>query len=73
MHNGKEMLSSSHYEITDIVDRVGAGDSFSAGLIYGLTTYGDDQRRWNSRPPRRASSIPFQVITIASALRKSKR
>jgi 2-dehydro-3-deoxygluconokinase len=25
------------YEITDIVDRVGGGDSFAAGLIYGLT------------------------------------
>ncbi|MEG1753660.1 MAG: PfkB family carbohydrate kinase, partial [Christensenella sp.] len=24
------------YDITDIVDRVGGGDSFSAGLIYGL-------------------------------------
>jgi len=44
MHNGKTMLSSAQYEITDIVDRVGAGDSFSAGLIYGLTTYGDDQK-----------------------------
>jgi 2-dehydro-3-deoxygluconokinase len=29
---------SKHYEIR-IVDRVGAGDSFSAGLIYGLTHY----------------------------------
>jgi 2-dehydro-3-deoxygluconokinase len=44
MHNGKAMVASSHYEITDIVDRVGAGDSFSAGLIYGLTIYGDDQK-----------------------------
>jgi len=30
---------SRKYEITDIVDRVGGGDSFSAGLIYGLTMY----------------------------------
>ncbi len=44
MHNGHEMLSSRQYEITDIVDRVGAGDSFAAGLIYGLLTYGDDGR-----------------------------
>ncbi|HEY7388156.1 MAG TPA: sugar kinase [Bryobacteraceae bacterium] len=29
---------SRRYEITDIVDRVGAGDSFAAGLIYGLLT-----------------------------------
>ncbi len=44
LHNRGEFLSSRHYEITDIVDRVGAGDSFAAGLIYGLRAYGDDQR-----------------------------
>lgn len=44
LYNGHELLSSRYYEITDIVDRVGAGDSFAAGLIYGLITYGDDQR-----------------------------
>ena len=37
-------LQSRKYDITDIVDRVGAGDSFSAGLIYGLRAYHDDQR-----------------------------
>jgi 2-dehydro-3-deoxygluconokinase len=37
-------LRSKHYEIADIVDRVGAGDSFSAGLIYGMRAYQDDQR-----------------------------
>jgi len=30
---------SRRYAITHIVDRVGGGDSFSAGLIYGLNTY----------------------------------
>lgn len=30
---------SRKYDITHIVDRVGAGDSFAAGLIYGLTTF----------------------------------
>jgi 2-dehydro-3-deoxygluconokinase len=44
LYNGRELLSSRSYEITDIVDRVGGGDSFAAGLIYGLITYGDDQR-----------------------------
>jgi 2-dehydro-3-deoxygluconokinase len=44
LHNRKEMLASRQYDIADIVDRVGAGDSFSAGLIYGLRTYRDDQR-----------------------------
>jgi 2-dehydro-3-deoxygluconokinase len=44
LYNGREMLASRHYEISNIVDRVGAGDSFAAGLIYGLTSYGDDQK-----------------------------
>jgi 2-dehydro-3-deoxygluconokinase len=30
---------SRRYEIADIVDRVGTGDAFAAGLIYGLLTY----------------------------------
>ncbi|MEG0257316.1 MAG: sugar kinase [Christensenella sp.] len=36
MNDRKEFLHSQKYDITDIVDRVGGGDSFSAGLIYGL-------------------------------------
>ncbi len=36
MHDGKEFLMSRHYDITHIVDRVGGGDSFAGGLIYGL-------------------------------------
>lgn len=37
-------LQSKKYDIADIVDRVGAGDAFAAGLIYGLRAYDDDQR-----------------------------
>ena len=44
LHNRKKSLASTSYEITNIVDRVGAGDSFAAGFIYGLITYQDDQR-----------------------------
>lgn len=36
LHDGASFLVSRHYEITHIVDRVGGGDSFGAGLIYGL-------------------------------------
>ena len=35
---------SRKYEITDIVDRVGGGDAFSAGLIYGLQEFQDEER-----------------------------
>lgn len=43
LYNGKEFLLSRKYQITHIVDRVGGGDSFSGGLIYGLNTYSDDR------------------------------
>jgi 2-dehydro-3-deoxygluconokinase len=33
------------YDIDFIVDSVGAGDSFSGGLIYGLLNFGDDKQR----------------------------
>ena len=35
---------SRHYELTDIVDRVGGGDSFGSALIYGLNAYQDRQQ-----------------------------
>lgn len=45
LYNGDEFLETRTYQITDIVDRVGGGDSFMGGLIYGLLTYeGDDQK-----------------------------
>ena len=45
LYDGKKLYQSPRYDITDIVDRVGGGDSFMGGLIYGLLTYeGDDQR-----------------------------
>ncbi|MGA2598267.1 MAG: sugar kinase [Bryobacteraceae bacterium] len=36
LHDRSEFLVSRHYEITHIVDRVGGGDSFAGGLIFGL-------------------------------------
>jgi 2-dehydro-3-deoxygluconokinase len=38
-----EFLASQSYDITHIVDRVGGGDSFSGGLIYGLMHLGSSK------------------------------
>ena len=46
--DGKQLFEAPTYQITHIVDRVGGGDSFMGGLIYGLLTYtGDDQKALN--------------------------
>ena len=37
-------LSSKKYELTDIVDRVGGGDSFASAFIAGLNLYEDRQQ-----------------------------
>ncbi|HET9983443.1 MAG TPA: sugar kinase [Longimicrobiales bacterium] len=44
LHDRRDSFHSRAYEITDIVDRVGAGDSFAGGLIHGLLASGDDAR-----------------------------
>ncbi|MHA1524694.1 MAG: PfkB family carbohydrate kinase [Alphaproteobacteria bacterium] len=49
---------SRRYDITDIIDRVGGGDSFAAGLIHGLLAYDDP-----------AQSLEFAVA--ASCLKHS--
>jgi 2-dehydro-3-deoxygluconokinase len=58
LHTGKEFFASRAYEIRDIVDRVGSGDAFAAGLIYGLT---------NLAGPREA----LEFATAASCLKHS--
>lgn len=58
LHNRKEFLLSRHYEITHIVDRVGGGDSFAGGLIFGLINL-----------PTHQEALEFAVA--ASALKHS--
>jgi 2-dehydro-3-deoxygluconokinase len=58
LHDRKEFLLSRHYEITHIVDRVGAGDAFAGALIFGLL-----------RLPSHREALEFAVA--ASALKHS--
>ncbi len=44
LNDGKDFYVSKKYEIRDIVDRVGSGDSFAGGLIYGLNHYESKQQ-----------------------------
>jgi 2-dehydro-3-deoxygluconokinase len=45
LYDGKELYVGPLFDITDIVDRVGGGDAFAGGLIYGLRAYGSDFRK----------------------------
>lgn len=41
MWNGEEFRETQDFDITHIVDRIGTGDAFAAGLIYGLQHFDD--------------------------------
>jgi len=58
MWNGKQLFRSKEYDLTHIVDRVGAGDAFMSGLIYATLQKMDD-----------ASTIEF--ATAAGAFKHS--
>lgn len=45
LYDGSTLYQSPRYDITHIVDRVGGGDSFMGGLIYGLLTYTDNDQQ----------------------------
>ena len=45
LYNGKKFFEAPVYDITHIVDRVGGGDAFMGGLIFGLVTFKDDDQK----------------------------
>jgi 2-dehydro-3-deoxygluconokinase len=61
--------SAPTYDIIPIVDRVGGGDSFMGGLIYGLRKYGDPQKALNFAAAAAClkHSIPsdFNAVSVA--------
>ena len=44
LNDGRQFYESRRYDITHIVDRIGGGDAFAAGLLYGLTHCTDRQQ-----------------------------
>ena len=56
----EEFILSRKYEMYDIVDRVGGGDSFSGGLIYGLNKLGSDKEARRRRRLRKSAEITKQ-------------
>ena len=45
LYTDGKLYQSKRYDITHIVDRVGGGDSFMGGLIYGLLTYTSEPKK----------------------------
>jgi len=45
LYDGRQVYLAPVFQLTHIVDRVGGGDAFGGGLIYGLLTYGEDLQR----------------------------
>lgn len=45
LYDGTTLFKSMEYQITHIVDRVGGGDSFMGGLIYGLLHFPEDNQK----------------------------
>ena len=45
LYADKKFYAAPTYQITHIVDRVGGGDAFAAGLIYGLLKFGNDYQK----------------------------
>jgi len=45
LYDGENFYTAPTYDITHIVDRVGGGDSFAAGLIYGIIKFGGDLQK----------------------------
>lgn len=43
MWDGNKYLETNELEITHVIDRIGTGDAYAAGLIHGLLHYNDHQ------------------------------
>jgi 2-dehydro-3-deoxygluconokinase len=58
LYDGKKLYTARKYDITNVVDRLGSGDAFTAGLIYCLLAGKSDEEA-------------LDFATAASALKHS--
>ncbi len=73
LRDSESFRLSRRYEITDIIDRVGGGDSFASGLIYGLNAYEDPQQALEFAVAasclKHSISGDFNRVSVAEAVR----
>lgn len=69
LYDGAKLCVGPHYEIVPIVDRVGGGDSFAAGLIYSLVSGKSDQDALNfavtASALKHTITGDFNLVTVA--------
>jgi len=64
--NGQKYIKTDMLNITHIIDRVGTGDAFAAGLIYGLLHYKDEQAMdFASAACALKHTVPGDVNTVS--------
>lgn len=64
--NGQKYIKTDMLNITHIIDRVGTGDAFAAGLIYGLLHYDDEQAMdFASAACALKHTVPGDVNTVS--------
>ncbi|MBQ6479226.1 MAG: sugar kinase [Erysipelotrichaceae bacterium] len=69
LNDRKQFYVSKKYEIKDIIDRVGGGDAFAGGLIYGLNHY--DSRQEALEFAVAASCLKHSIIGDFNRVTKS--
>jgi 2-dehydro-3-deoxygluconokinase len=67
LYDGKRLYSSTKYDITNVVDRLGSGDAFTGALIYSLLSGKNDQEALDFATAASAlkHSIPFDLNLVS--------
>ena len=71
--DGRKFYESRKYPDLEILDRVGGGDSFASGFIYGLMTSGDPQKAVDYGAAHGALAMTTPGDTSAATLAEVER